>query len=74
MMGHHLDIKMTKIMTTVGKGAFKITINSEEIECVKDFCFLGSMMHRIGDCGPEIKPRIALGRSMMLSMHQIWRS
>ncbi|OIR55924.1 MAG: uncharacterized protein A8A55_3328, partial [Amphiamblys sp. WSBS2006] len=73
-MGLHLNIKKTKIMTTAGNGAVKITINSEEIECVKNFCFLGSMIDRTGDCGPEIRRRIALGRSAMLSMHQIWKS
>uniref|UniRef100_W5MYU0 Reverse transcriptase domain-containing protein n=1 Tax=Lepisosteus oculatus TaxID=7918 RepID=W5MYU0_LEPOC len=67
-MGLHLNIKKTNIMTTAGNGAVKITINSEEIKCVKVFCFLGSMIDRTGDCGPEIS------RSAMLSMHQIWKS
>uniref|UniRef100_W5MW18 Uncharacterized protein n=1 Tax=Lepisosteus oculatus TaxID=7918 RepID=W5MW18_LEPOC len=62
-MGLHINIKKTKIMTTAGNGEVKITINSEDIECVKVFCFLGSMIERI-----------ALGRSAMSSMHQIWKS
>uniref|UniRef100_W5MXL2 Reverse transcriptase domain-containing protein n=1 Tax=Lepisosteus oculatus TaxID=7918 RepID=W5MXL2_LEPOC len=73
-MGLHLNIKKKKIMTTAGNGAVKITINNEENECVKVFCFLGSMIDRTGDCGPEIRRRIALGCSAMLSMHQIWKS
>uniref|UniRef100_W5MUQ0 Reverse transcriptase domain-containing protein n=1 Tax=Lepisosteus oculatus TaxID=7918 RepID=W5MUQ0_LEPOC len=73
-MGLHLNIKKTKIMTTAGNGAVKITINNEEIECVKVFCFLGSMIDRTENCGPEIRRQIALGRSAMLSMHQIWKS
>uniref|UniRef100_W5MT59 Reverse transcriptase domain-containing protein n=1 Tax=Lepisosteus oculatus TaxID=7918 RepID=W5MT59_LEPOC len=44
-MGLHLNIKKTKIITTAGNGAVKITINSEEIECVKVYCFLGSMIN-----------------------------
>uniref|UniRef100_W5NIE2 Reverse transcriptase domain-containing protein n=1 Tax=Lepisosteus oculatus TaxID=7918 RepID=W5NIE2_LEPOC len=39
-MSLHLNIKKMKILTTAGNGAVKITINSEEIECVKVFCFL----------------------------------
>uniref|UniRef100_W5NGM3 Reverse transcriptase domain-containing protein n=1 Tax=Lepisosteus oculatus TaxID=7918 RepID=W5NGM3_LEPOC len=73
-MGLHLNIKNTKIMTTAGKGAVKITINSEEIKCVKGFCFLGSIFDQTGDCGPEIRRRIELGRSAIMSMHQIWKS
>uniref|UniRef100_W5MW50 Reverse transcriptase domain-containing protein n=1 Tax=Lepisosteus oculatus TaxID=7918 RepID=W5MW50_LEPOC len=73
-MSLNLNIKKTKIMTTAGNGAVKITINNEEIECVKVFCFLGSMIDQTGDCGPEIRRRIVLGRSAMLSVHQIWKS
>uniref|UniRef100_W5N9W4 Reverse transcriptase domain-containing protein n=1 Tax=Lepisosteus oculatus TaxID=7918 RepID=W5N9W4_LEPOC len=60
----HLNIKKTKIMTTAGNGAVKITINSEEIEASR---FSAS-------CSPEIRRFIALGCSAMLSMHQIWKS
>jgi hypothetical protein len=73
-MGLYLNIKKTKILTTAANGAVKITINNEEIECVQKFIFLGSVIDRSGKCSTEIKRRIALGRSAMLSMHQIWKS
>lgn len=38
-MGLHLNIKKTKIMSTSGSGETKVSINGEEIECVKDFGF-----------------------------------
>uniref|UniRef100_W5NAB6 Reverse transcriptase domain-containing protein n=1 Tax=Lepisosteus oculatus TaxID=7918 RepID=W5NAB6_LEPOC len=67
-MGLHLNIKKMKIMTTAGNGAVKITVNIEEIECVKVFCFLGSMIDRTGDCTrvtnkevlERIKPEMSL--------------
>ena len=73
-MGLYLNIKKTKIMTPVADGQVRIIINGEEIECVKEFIFLGSKIVRNGECNPEIKRRIVLGRSAMLNMHQIWKS
>lgn len=67
-MGLQLKIKKTKIMSTVRPGKIYVTINGEEIECVKEFCFLGSMIDQTGDCTPEIKHQISLGRNAMLSM------
>ncbi len=32
------------------------------------------MIDQTGDCTPEIKHRISLGRNAMLSMQQIWKS
>uniref|UniRef100_W5MWE0 Reverse transcriptase domain-containing protein n=1 Tax=Lepisosteus oculatus TaxID=7918 RepID=W5MWE0_LEPOC len=57
-MSLNLNIKKTKIMTTAVNGEVKITINNEEIESVKVFCFLGSMIDRTGDCSPEIRRRL----------------
>lgn len=73
-MGLHLNIKKTKIMTTAASGEVKIKINDEEIESVQDFIFLGSKIDRDGESTPEIKRRIALGRTAMVGMNKIWKS
>ncbi len=54
-MGLQLNIKKTKIMSTARHIKMYVTINGEEIECVKEFYFLGSMIDQTGDCTPEIK-------------------
>ncbi|RWS06003.1 endonuclease-reverse transcriptase-like protein [Dinothrombium tinctorium] len=69
-----LNIKKTKIMTTAGNGNIKIKIDNEEIECVQDFIFLGSRIVRNGDCSTEVKRRLTMGRSAMLSMNKVWKS
>ena len=73
-MGLHLNIKKTKVMTTADNGATRIKIDNEEIEPVQDFIFLGSKIDRTGESGPEIKRRIALGRTAMQEMTKIWKS
>lgn len=37
-------------------------------ECMQKFTFLVSQIKRSGECSPEIKRRIALGRTAMMSM------
>ncbi|MBJ5103558.1 hypothetical protein JGF61_23385, partial [Salmonella enterica subsp. enterica serovar Agona] len=72
--GLFLYIKNTKLMTTARNGNDRITVDGEEIECVQEFTFLGSQIDRSGECGPEIKRRIALGCTAMMSMNRIWKS
>ncbi|RWS03634.1 Reverse transcriptase (RNA-dependent DNA polymerase)-like protein, partial [Dinothrombium tinctorium] len=73
-MGLYLNIKKTKVMTTAGNGTVHIKIDNEELESVQDFIFLGSKIDRNGESGPEIRRRIALGRSAMQGMAKIWKS
>jgi hypothetical protein len=72
--GLFLNVKKTKIMTTAGNGKIRITIDNEDIECVDEFIFLGCQINKSGENGLEIKRRIALGRSAMVSMSRIWKS
>src|SRR5256885_7987428 len=73
-MGLYLNIKKTKVMTTAGNGTVTIKINNKEIETVQDFIFLGSRVDRGGECGPEIRRRLTLGRTAMQGMEKIWKS
>ena len=61
-------------MTAARNGTVNIIIDNERIEPVQDFLFLGSKINRSGESGPEIKRRIALGRSAMQEMAKIWRN
>lgn len=73
-MGLYLNIKKTKIMATTSSGKIKIKIDDEEIECVQDFVFLGSKIDLNGESSCEIKRRIALGRTALISMGNIWKN
>lgn len=73
-MGLYLNVKKTKIMTTASNGQVHIAIDGEEIEVVKDFIFLGSIIEQDGGCTSEIKRRIALGRGAMANTTKIWKN
>lgn len=72
-VGLSLNIKKTNILTTA-TNTIKIRIDSEEIETVNDFIFLGSKIDHNGESEPEIKRRIALGRGVMTSTNKIWKN
>ncbi len=55
-------------MTTADKAKIKIVVNGKEVEEVDSFTFLGSTMDRDGECTPEIKRRMAMGRRAMVGM------
>ena len=44
------------------------------METVGDFIFLGSKITADGDCSPEIKRRLLLGRKIMTNLDSIFKS
>ena len=56
----HLNIKKTEITTMEEPHNFNI--DSENVEIVKDFVYLGSGINLNGDCSQEIKRRLRLRR------------
>ena len=46
-------------------------VYSEDIEIVKDFVYLGSVITLIGDFSPEIKRRLRLARPIMKELAKI---
>uniref|UniRef100_A0A670KDQ3 ribonuclease H n=1 Tax=Podarcis muralis TaxID=64176 RepID=A0A670KDQ3_PODMU len=70
--GLKLNIKKTKIMAT-GPITFW-QIEGEEMEAVRDFTFLGSMITADGDSSHEIKRRLLLGRKAMTNLDSILKS
>ena len=49
-------------------------IDGETMETVTDFIFLGSKIMAYGDCSPEIKRRLPLGRKAMTDLDSILKS
>ena len=49
-------------------------IDGETVETVSDFIFLGSKITVDGDCSPEIKRRLLLGRKVMTNLDSILKS
>uniref|UniRef100_A0A670ITN7 ribonuclease H n=1 Tax=Podarcis muralis TaxID=64176 RepID=A0A670ITN7_PODMU len=70
--GLKLNIKKTKIMATGPITSWQI--EGEEMEAVRDFTFLGSMITADGDSSHEIKRRLLLGRKAMTNLDSILKS
>ena len=49
-------------------------IDGETVETARDFIFLGSKITADGDCSPEIKRRLFLGRKVMTNLENILKS
>ena len=49
-------------------------IDGETLETVTDFTFLGSKITAVGDCSPEIKRCLLLGRKAMANLDSILKS
>ena len=68
-VGLKLNIQKMKIMASS-------LITSWQIggKTVADFIFLGSKITADGDCSPEIKRRLLLGRKIMTNLDSIFKS
>ena len=51
----------------------KIRINDEEVEQVKSFCYLGSMITTDATCQSDVKRRIALGKDAFTKRGELLR-
>ena len=49
-------------------------IDGETVETMADFIFCGSKIAADGDCSPEIKSRLFLGRKVMTNLDSIFKS
>ena len=67
-----LNIQKTKIMASGPTTSWQI--DGETVETVADFIFLGSKIAVDGDCSHEIKRRLLLGRKVMTSLNNIFKS
>ena len=67
--GLKLNIQKTKIMSSRPITSWQI-----DEETVTDFVFLGSKITADGDCSPEIKRHLLLGRKAMTNLDSILKS
>ena len=71
-VGLELNIQKTKIMASGPITSWEI--DGETVETVSDFIFGGSKITADGDCSPEIKRRLLLGRKVMTNLDSILKS
>ena len=67
-----LNIRKTKIMAASLITSWQI--DGETVETVADFIFGGSKITADGDCSPEIKRHLLLGRKVMTNLDSILKS
>ena len=70
--GLKLNIQRTKIMAFSPITSWEI--DGETVETVTDFIFLCSKITADGDCSPEIKRHLLLGREKEMATHSSIRS
>ena len=68
-VGLKLNIQKTKIMASSPITSWKL-----DGETVRDFILGGSKIIADGDCSPEIKRRLLLGRKVMTNLDSIFKS
>ena len=68
----NLNIQKTKIMASGPITSWEI--DGETVETVSDFIILGSKFTADGDCSPEIKRYLLLGRKVMTNLDSIFKS
>ena len=67
-----LNIQKSKIMASCPITSWEI--DGETVETVSDFILGGSKITADGDCSPEIKRRLLLGRKVMTKLDSILKS
>ena len=71
-VGLKLNIQKTKIMASGPITSWQI--DGETVETMADFIFLGSKITADGDCSPEIRRHLLLGRYVMTNLDCILKS
>ena len=71
-VGLKLNIQKTKIVASDPITSWEI--DGETVETVSDFISLGSKITADGDCSPEIKRRLLLGRKVMTNLDSTFKS
>ena len=71
-VGLKFNIQKTKIISSDPITSWQI--DGVKMETVRDFIFLGSKITADGDCSPEIKRHLLLGRKIMTNLDSIFKS
>ena len=72
IVGLKLNIQKRKIMASGPITSWEI--DGETVETVSDFIFWGSKITADGDCSPEIKRHLLLGKRVMTDLDSIFKS
>ena len=73
--GLSINISKTKVMVSASeKKTITIQINGKRLEQVESFVYLGSTFQESGECKVDIRKRLAMGKSVMQSLSNIWKS
>ena len=71
-VGFKLNIQKTKIMASSPITSWQI--DKDTVKTVSYFIFWGSKLTADGDCSPEIKRRLLLGRKVITDLDSILKS
>ena len=71
-VGLKLNIQKTRILASGLITSWEI--DGETVETVTDFIYLGSKITADGDCSPESKRRLLLGRKVVTNLDSILKS
>ena len=71
-VGLKLNIQKTKVMASSPITSWEI--DGETVETVSDYNFWGSEITADGDCSPEIKRHLLLGRKVMTNLDSILKN
>ena len=71
-VGLKVNIQKTKIMASGPITSWEI--DGETVETVSDFILGGCKITSNGDCSPEIKRLLLLGRKVMINLDSIFKS
>ena len=71
-VGLKLNIQKTKIMASSSITSWET--DGETVETVTDFIYLGSKITADGDCSPESKRRLLLGRKVVTNLDSILKN
>ena len=72
-MGLRLNVAKTKLMIIGGNNSTSpLVIDGKEVEEVSQFNFLGSLITNEGGCSEEIRKRLAMARSTMAKLSNIF--
>ena len=73
-LGLKINIRKTKIMTINNRMNDRVKVTGEELEEVKQFCYLGNTLTTNGDVLDEVKIRIGKTNAAFIKLRNIWKS
>src|SRR5687768_13392938 len=69
----HINTNKTKVMSLDGEH-MNISANGTQLEQVRKFPYLGSVMTDDAKCSADIRHRLSLGNAVLTGMKSIWQS